>query len=162
MGGGRWEGGSARKSGGLGGEIRREKDEPYDGEPYMSMEEAKELTRRAVREFAAFPPQADDAGVGDHEIQEAASEIATRHRNEFEAAQRGIRWGLEHAPSREQVLEDENWRLRIEIAEREDGGWRVSSDDLPGLILSGPDPITVLNSIPAAIRALQGQQGGAE
>ena len=80
----------AREYGGLGRAIRREQDEPYDGEPYMSMEEAKELTRRAVREFAAFPPQADDAGVGDHEIQEAASEIATRHRNEFEAPQRAI------------------------------------------------------------------------
>lgn len=38
---------------GHGRAIRRETDEPYPGEPYMSMADAKDLTRRAVVVFAA-------------------------------------------------------------------------------------------------------------
>lgn len=40
------------------------------------------------------------------------------------------------------------------IQEREDGGLRVWSDELPGLILSGRDPARVMADIFPAARAL--------
>lgn len=44
--------------------------------------------------------------------------------------------------------------LTVTLHDREDGGVRVSSVDLPGLILSGEDRKTVIESISGAITAL--------
>jgi hypothetical protein len=46
--------------------------------------------------------------------------------------------------------------LCIKMAPREDGGLRVWSDDLPGLILSHPDQLKVLKDIGPAIILLKG------
>jgi hypothetical protein len=40
-----------REFAGYGVAVRRKSDAPIDGEPFMSMKEAKELTRRAVAAF---------------------------------------------------------------------------------------------------------------
>ncbi len=42
-----------REFGGYGVAIRREEEPPITGEPFMSMEIAKELTRRAVAAFSS-------------------------------------------------------------------------------------------------------------
>lgn len=44
--------------------------------------------------------------------------------------------------------------LKVTLADREDGGVRVYSDDLPGLILSGEEKAAVVASISRAIEAL--------
>ena len=44
--------------------------------------------------------------------------------------------------------------VNVLIQDRPGGGIRVSSDELPGLILSGPDRVKVMAAIPAAVRAL--------
>jgi len=49
--------------------------------------------------------------------------------------------------------------VQVNIAGREDGGVRVWSDDLPGLILSGKVPIKVLTAIEPACRALLEYKG---
>ena len=41
--------------------------------------------------------------------------------------------------------------ITIRLIPREDGGIRVCSDDIPGLILSGPDPIDAILDIWPAI-----------
>jgi len=52
-------------------------------------------------------------------------------------------------------LEGVKWMATIHIAERDDGGMRVWSDDIKGLILSGPDAEKVGASIMAAIKGLR-------
>lgn len=47
-----------------------------------------------------------------------------------------------------------DWPVTITLHLREDGGLRVSSEDLPGLILSGADPKKVSAAIYTAVRAL--------
>jgi len=42
----------------------------------------------------------------------------------------------------------------IKIMPREDGGLRVLSDDAPGLILSGADPLKVMAAVLPALEAL--------
>jgi len=42
----------------------------------------------------------------------------------------------------------------VSLEDREDGGLRVTSADMPGLILSGPDKETVTRKIAPAISAL--------
>lgn len=42
----------------------------------------------------------------------------------------------------------------VKLEDREDGGLRVSSSDMPGLILSGRDPVIVMNKIAPAIVAI--------
>ena len=42
----------------------------------------------------------------------------------------------------------------VALEDREDGGLRVFSDELPGLILSGSDKLTVMNKIAPAIAAI--------
>lgn len=49
--------------------------------------------------------------------------------------------------------------LTVTLHDREDGGLRVSSADLPGLILSAEDRHAVLNSIAPAIVALLEHRG---
>lgn len=44
--------------------------------------------------------------------------------------------------------------IKIVIGPREDGGVRIWSDDMPGLILSGSDPLKVMSDIGPAIKAL--------
>jgi hypothetical protein len=44
--------------------------------------------------------------------------------------------------------------ITIKLLPREDGGVRVCSDDVPGLILSGPDPLKVLADIGPALKIL--------
>lgn len=44
--------------------------------------------------------------------------------------------------------------INFKMMEREDGGLRVWSDDIKGLILSGPEPIGVCAKIWPAIKAL--------
>ena len=44
--------------------------------------------------------------------------------------------------------------VSVTFADREDGGLRVYSDDLPGLILSGSDRSDVIKKIVPSIRAL--------
>ena len=49
--------------------------------------------------------------------------------------------------------------VTAKLADRPDGGVRVSSRDLPSLILSGRDKEQVIQDIPAAIKALL-ERGG--
>ena len=50
--------------------------------------------------------------------------------------------------------ENEFATITVSLLDREDGGVRVQSDDLPGLILSGSDKEQVVKSIIPAISAL--------
>jgi len=45
-------------------------------------------------------------------------------------------------------------RLTVFFEPRPDGGLRVWSDDLPGLVLSGPDRDAVLDDLPAILKEL--------
>jgi hypothetical protein len=49
--------------------------------------------------------------------------------------------------------------VTVTLADREDGGLRVHSDDLPGLILSGTDRTGVTEKIAPAIKALFEHKG---
>ena len=62
---------------------------------------------------------------------------------------RGI--GLNESENVMPLIEQE---IKISIGPREDGGVRVWSDDMPGLILSGSDPLKVMAAIGPAIKAL--------
>jgi hypothetical protein len=53
------------------------------------------------------------------------------------------------------MSDDVKWAVQIYVAERHDGGLRVWSDQMPGLILSGPDPAKVAADILPAINALR-------
>jgi len=44
--------------------------------------------------------------------------------------------------------------IKITIGPRSDGGVRIWSDDIPGLILSGSDPLKVMADIGPALKAL--------
>lgn len=46
-------------------------------------------------------------------------------------------------------------KLTLLILERPDGGLRICSEELPGLILSGPDPVKVCAKIWPAVVALR-------
>lgn len=48
----------------------------------------------------------------------------------------------------------DKWKITVILERRGDGGLRVCSDDLPGLILSGADPQKVAADIPTAIQVL--------
>ena len=50
--------------------------------------------------------------------------------------------------------ENEFATITVSLLDREDGGVRVQSDDLPGLILSGPNKEEVIHSIIPAMSAL--------
>lgn len=54
--------------------------------------------------------------------------------------------------------EDCVWMTSIHIAARSDGGLRVWSDDMPGLVLSGSNPDKVMASILPAISAIRAHQ----
>src|SRR5438270_403102 len=49
--------------------------------------------------------------------------------------------------------------LTVTLEDRDDGGLRVYSDDLPGLILSGEDKQAVCEAIAPAITAIFSRQG---
>lgn len=49
--------------------------------------------------------------------------------------------------------------VKVTIEDREDGGVNVSSDDLPGLILSGSDRAGILAAIEPAARAILERKG---
>lgn len=49
--------------------------------------------------------------------------------------------------------------VNVFIGDREDGGARVWSDDLPGLILSGKDRAAVIRDIDIAVHALLEHRG---
>ncbi len=49
--------------------------------------------------------------------------------------------------------------VNVTLKDCEDGGLEVFSDDLPGLILSGPDPDNVAAAIMPAIKALLQHRG---
>jgi len=49
--------------------------------------------------------------------------------------------------------------VSVTLEDREDGGLRVFSADLPGLILSGIDKEAVCSNIAPAIQAIFGHQG---
>lgn len=49
--------------------------------------------------------------------------------------------------------------VTVTLEDRADGGLRVLSEDLPGLILSGPDKNKVCDSIAPAIKALLEHKG---
>lgn len=44
--------------------------------------------------------------------------------------------------------------ISVTFERREDGGLRVYSDDVPGLILSGPDPVAVFEDVVPALERL--------
>lgn len=46
-------------------------------------------------------------------------------------------------------------RVVLVLEQRPDGGLRVYSDDVPGLILSGPEPSKVVRDIPTALEVLK-------
>lgn len=48
-----------------------------------------------------------------------------------------------------------NGTYTITLIRRDDGGLRVCSDQIPGLILSGPDPLKVMSDVWPAIQALE-------
>ena len=50
-------------------------------------------------------------------------------------------------------------KITVYIADREDGGIRVWSDDLPGLILSGKNRVGVLADIGPAVKAIRAYKG---
>lgn len=54
--------------------------------------------------------------------------------------------------------DDAIWSTSIRIAARPDGGLRVWSDDMPGLILSGPNPSKVMANVLPAIAAIRAHQ----
>lgn len=45
--------------------------------------------------------------------------------------------------------------IKLTLITREDGGLRICSDSVLGLILSGPDPVKVLSDVWPAILALK-------
>jgi hypothetical protein len=49
----------------------------------------------------------------------------------------------------------DSWKFTVTLERRFDGGLRVYSDDLPGFILSGPDPQKVMADVIPAIQVLQ-------
>ena len=49
--------------------------------------------------------------------------------------------------------------VKVTLEDRNDGGLRVSSDDLPGLLLSGPNKESVCERIAPAIQALFEHKG---
>jgi hypothetical protein len=49
--------------------------------------------------------------------------------------------------------------VKVIVEDRPDGGVRVWSNDVPGLILSGKDRIRVLGDIEPAVRALLAHKG---
>jgi hypothetical protein len=49
--------------------------------------------------------------------------------------------------------------ITVYIEDREDGGVRVWSDDLPGLVLSGSNRIKVLADIEPAVKAILEHKG---
>lgn len=49
--------------------------------------------------------------------------------------------------------------VNVDITEREDGGIRVSSRDLPGLLLSGDNKEAIISSIAGAIEAIFEHRG---
>jgi hypothetical protein len=49
--------------------------------------------------------------------------------------------------------------VTVSLQDREDGGLRVFSDDLPGLILSGPEKKDVIKGIVPAITAILNHSG---
>lgn len=49
--------------------------------------------------------------------------------------------------------------LTVTLLDREDGGLRVFSRDLPGLILSGPDRDAICNAIIPAMKAILTHKG---
>jgi hypothetical protein len=51
--------------------------------------------------------------------------------------------------------------IKVTIENREDGGANVSSEDLPGLILSGSNSVKILASIEPAARAILEHKGEA-
>jgi hypothetical protein len=57
------------------------------------------------------------------------------------------------------IMNDGILTLTVTLEDREDGGVRVSSADLPGLILSGSDKHKVLGSVSLAIAALLEHSG---
>lgn len=46
------------------------------------------------------------------------------------------------------------WKFTLTFEEREDGGLRVLSDDLPGLVLSNADRTLVLRDFPMVFEVL--------
>lgn len=52
-------------------------------------------------------------------------------------------------------MSENKWAVQIFVAERSDGGMRVWSDELPGLILSGPNPRDVGGDIFRAVQVLR-------
>jgi len=44
--------------------------------------------------------------------------------------------------------------ITLKFQDREDGGLRVWSDDVPGLVLSGPDPVAVIGDVGPALSVL--------
>ena len=53
-----------------------------------------------------------------------------------------------------------NRLITIHLEPREDGGLRIYSDDLPGLVLSGPDQEAVLSDMDTAIIELAKHMAG--
>lgn len=51
-------------------------------------------------------------------------------------------------------------KVTITLQRRGDGGLRVCSDDVPGLVLSGPDPTKVMSDVWPAIEALRAYHRG--
>lgn len=58
--------------------------------------------------------------------------------------------------------EAESFKIVIQVQQRDDGGLRVWSDDVPGLVLSNRDPQKVLADIKPAIEAILSQHLGCE
>lgn len=50
----------------------------------------------------------------------------------------------------------------IKLQRREDGGLCVWSDDVPGLVLSGPDPQAIMRDVWPALEALRTYNSKAE
>lgn len=115
---------------------------PAPGEP---TEEQVEAACRAFNAFNNVPE-----GVPWH-FEREAIEVALRA---------ALRLTPAVAPREDDWLSEEG-AVRIRLIPRPDGGLRIDSPDLPGLILSGPEPAGVAGAIPAAIKALQDYRAAA-
>lgn len=80
-----------REFAGYGRAIRRKDETPFPDEPYMSMVDAKELTRRAVAAFAAAPSLSLSAAPEGWQLVpvEPTREMFEDWRDAYETAQQG-------------------------------------------------------------------------
>lgn len=60
------------------------------------------------------------------------------------------------------MIEAESFKIVLKIQRRADGGVRIWSDDVPGLVLSNKDPQKVLDDIKPALEAILSEAMGCQ